>query len=173
MSPNQGDTIYIQKAIAEGTNHPITGKKVYLETGEDSFGHGKLGGIGDKIAKLIYDRLKDDPRIRAHTQTLDIKTQRPTYDVRGGNTLYSDSYIGQKLGAAAVQYLKNGAENGMAVVNFNEHGQVELMPAQKLIKPRPVHIEVLRLFENSGLYCFGRRPSGQDYKPTPIISSSQ
>lgn len=154
---NKG-TSYVLVAVAEGTENPITKKKVYQNKSKDMFGHGKLGGIGEVLAKLVYERLKDDKRIKAHTRKLDVKTQSPTYNVRGGATLYSDSYIGQKLGVAAVQYLKNGAESGMAVVNFDENGQIVLMPISELIKPRPVHMEVLKLFERSGLYCFGREP---------------
>ena len=164
-----GGESYVLIAIAEGTSNPLTGEHVYLETGKDSFGNGKLGGVGDKFAKLIQDRLKDHPKIKKHVSRLDIKSQRPTYDVRGGATNYSDSYIGQKLGAAAVQYLKNGAESGMAVINFTEHSEIELMSIKKLIEPRPVHIEVLKLFENSGLYCFGRRPDNGYYAPTVVI----
>jgi len=32
------------------------------------------------------------------------------------------------------------------------------MPIPELVKPRTVHMEVLNLFEKSGLYCFGRKP---------------
>ncbi|MFH0867835.1 MAG: 6-phosphofructokinase [Candidatus Woesearchaeota archaeon] len=167
-----GELPYILIAVAEGTEHPLTGNKVYQEKGKDAFGNGKLGGISEVLAKLIEDRLKDDSRITAHTPRIDIKPKIPTYEIRGGDTLSSDSYFGQKLGTAAVQYLKNGVESGMAVVNFNENGQIELMPIQELIKPRPVHSEVLNLFERSGSYCFGRRPLGQEYKPISTISSN-
>tara|TARA_Y100000310_G_C20650322_1_gene799060 strand:+ start:193 stop:1425 length:1233 start_codon:yes stop_codon:yes gene_type:complete len=162
---------YVLIAIAEGTKHPITGQQVYLDNGEDSFGHGKLGGVGYKIAKLVQDRLKDDPRITAHRRELDIKIERPTYDVRAGATLYSDSYTGQKLGVAAVKYLKDGAESGMAITNFNEDGQIESMPIRELIKPRPVHMEVLKMFERAGLYSFGRRPDQLLYTPESVVSS--
>jgi len=162
---------YVLIAIAEGTKHPITGQQVYLDNGEDSFGHGKLGGVGYKIAKLVQDRLKDDPRITAHRRELDIKIERPTYDVRAGATLYSDSYTGQKLGAAAVKYLKDGTESGMAITNFNEDGQIESMPIRELIKPRPVHMEVLKMFERAGLYSFGRRPDQLLYTPESVVSS--
>ena len=162
---------YVLIAIAEGTKHPITGQQVYLDNGEDSFGHGKLGGVGYKITKLVQDRLKDDPRITAHRRELDIKIERPTYDVRAGATLYSDSYTGQKLGAAAVKYLKDGAESGMAITNFNEDGQIESMPIRELIKPRPVHMEVLKMFERAGLYSFGRRPDQLLYTPESVVSS--
>ncbi len=156
---------YAIVAVAEGTANPVDGKQVYQERGEDSFGHGKLGGIGNKLAKLVYDKLKNDPRICAHTRKLDIKTKSPTYDVRGGETLYSDSYIGQKLGIAAVQAILNGVKSGMAIVNFNEHNKIETMPIDKLIEPRPVHIKLLDAFEAAGIYCFGRRPLGHYENP--------
>ena len=164
---------YVLVAVAEGTEHPLTQKKVFQNKGEDSFGNRRLGGVSNVLAKLIESKIKSDPRITRHTGKLDIKLQTPTYDVRGGETSYSDSYIGQKLGLAAVLYLKNGAQSGMAVVDFNEHGKIELMPIQKLIEPRPVHIRVLELFERSGLYCFGRKPGEQGYKPTAIMCNSQ
>src|SRR3989338_3159076 len=81
---------YVLIAVAEGTGHPITHRQVYQNNGADSFGHGKLGDVGQVLAKLIYDRFKDDPRIMQHTRKPDIKTQKPSYDVRGGETLYSD-----------------------------------------------------------------------------------
>ncbi len=165
-------TSHVLIAVAEGTTNPITGEKVYLSPGEDSFGHGKLGGIGDKLAKILEDKLRNDPRIRSHTKSLDIKTQRPTYGVRGGETLYSDSYIGQKLGVAAVQALIHGVQSGMAIINFNEYGQIELMPIDKLIEPRPIHIKLLDAFEKSGLYCFGRRPLGNYEKPSFLVRNN-
>lgn len=166
---NHHGVAYVTVVVAEGTPNPATGEKVYLSTGEDSFGHGKLGGIGDVLAKSVYDRLKDDPRIRRHIKGLDIKTQRPTYDIRGGETRYSDSYIGQKLGAAAVKALKNGVQTGMAIVDFNENGQVEIMPVEELVKPRLVHARVVDLFERSGAYCFGRRPNQELYSPITFV----
>ena len=162
---NNGGTSYVLIAVAEGTEDTHTRKKIYQDKSKDSFGHGKLGGIGEVLAKLVHEKLKNDSRIRAHTRKLDVKTQQPTYNIRDGATLYSDSYIGQKLGAAAVQYLLNSAKSGMAVVNFDEIGRIQLMPIEKLIEPRLVHIEVLKLFERSGLYCFGRKPEEISYKP--------
>lgn len=167
-----GGSPYVLVAVAEGARDPTTGKLVYLNNGIDSFGHGKLGGIGDRLAKLVQERLKEDPRITRHTTKLDVKTQRPTYDVRGGATMYSDSYIGQKLGAATVQYLRNGAQTGMAVVNYDENGNIIVMPISKLIEPRLVHMEVLKLFERSGLYNFGRRPEEIPYAPPAILSGA-
>ncbi len=158
-------------AVAEGTKHPITKNQVMLDNGKDSYGHGKLGGIGDKLAQLIKEKIKNDPKIRKHTNELKIQTERPTYDIRCGPTYYSDSYFGQKLGTAAVEYLRNGAVSGMAVVNFNEFGKVEVMPIEELIKPRLVHKEVLKLFERSGLYFFGRKPSKEHYEKAPQLSS--
>ena len=156
---------YVLIAVAEGTRHPTTHEEVYQTPGEDSYGHGKLGGIGDKIALLIQERLAKDQRILRHISGLDIKTQRVTYDLRGGETLYSDSYVGQKLGAAAILAIKNGIQPGMVVVNFNENGQIEALPAEDVVKRRHVHIEVLNLFERFGLYCFGRRPNQELYAP--------
>ena len=150
-------TSYVLVAVAEGTENPVTGKRVYLNHGEDSFGHGKLGGIGDVLAKLVHDELKDDARITKHIQKIDIRTQRPTYDVRGGATSYSDSYVGQKLGLAAMRYLEQGGKSGMAVVNINKKGKIESMPIKTLIKPRYVHMGVLNEFEESGKNCFGRK----------------
>src|SRR3989338_4712336 len=155
---NNNGISYVLIAVAEGTNHPLTGEQVYQNTGADSFGHGKLGDVSGVLAKLIYERLKNDPRIKRHTRQLDIKTEKPTYHVRGGKTSYYDSYVGQKLGLAAIKYIKEGAESGMAVVNFNEYGEVELMSISQLVEPRVVSPVALGLFGNSGLYCFGRRP---------------
>ncbi len=156
---------YVLISVSEGTHDPLTDKRVYLETGTDSFGHGKLGGIGDKLAKRIHDKLKDDPRIRSHISKIDIKTKSPTYSVRCGHTLFSDSYVGQKLGIAAVEYLQKGGESGMGIVDFNEDGEIRRLPIKELTEPRPVNMEVLKHFENSGLYCFGRKPEKKDYKP--------
>ena len=158
---------YVLVAVAEGTKHPLTGQRVYLDNGEDSFGHSKLGGIGEETGRLIEEyRLKDDPRITKHTTHLDIKQQRPTYDVRGGETLASDSYIGQKRGAAAVRFIREGAESGMAVVDFDEY-----MPIMELIKPRPVNMTELERFERSGLYCFGRKPYEKADASTPVVNN--
>ena len=158
---------YVLVAVAEGTKHPITEQRVYLDNGQDSFGHSKLGGIGEETGRLIEEYgLKDDPKIRKHITNLDIKQQRPTYDVRGGETLASDSYIGQKRGAAAVRFIRGGAESGMAVVDFDEY-----MPILELIKPRPVNMIELRRFERSGLYCFGRNPNEKADASIPIVNN--
>lgn len=163
-------TSYVLVAVAEGTKEPLTDKHVYLNNGKDSFGHGKLGGVGDRIAKLVQDQLENDSRIKKHTRKLDIKTERPTYAVRGGETLYSDSYVGQKLGATAVQYLKMNGKSGMAIVDFTENSEIKIIPIQQVIQSRSVHLEVLKLFEKTGLYCFGRKPDGKIYQPTIVVS---
>ena len=66
---------------------------------------------------------------------------------------------------AAVQAVLNKVKSGMAVVNFNEHNQIEIMPIDKLVEPRLVHMKLLDAFEAAGIYCFGRRPLGHYENP--------
>jgi ATP-dependent phosphofructokinase / diphosphate-dependent phosphofructokinase len=157
---------YVLITVAEGTANPTTTQKVHHNDSHSTSGPKRLGGIGNVLAHLIYEGLNQDERILSHTSRLDIKVQSPTYDVRGGETMYTDSYVGQKLGAAAIHYLGNSNETGMAIINCTVDGQIETMPITDLIKPSYVHMGSLELFERSGLHYFGRDPGNDIFIPS-------
>ena len=57
----------------------------------------------------------------------------------------------------------------MAIINFNEYGQIEVMPIDRLIEPRLIHMKLLDVFEKSGLYCFGRKPLSNYENPSFLV----
>ena len=42
------------------------------------------------------------------------------------------------------------------------------MPIENVVEPRLVSMDVLRLFEGAGLYCFGRKPEDGIYRSSTV-----
>lgn len=133
---------------AEGAKSIENAKQTYLSEEEDQFGHKKLGGICYRIADQIKKKLGYPTRATPYT-----------YGCRSGESGSFDSFMGDRLGRAAV-YAVNEGKHGVAVVDID--GKIiKTMSLEKLIVQKPVNLDEIALYEKR--INFGRPP--QDYKP--------
>ncbi len=121
--------------VAEGAK-PIEVEEQVSTSGEiDSFGHVRLGGVSNVIAKEIERRTGYSTRVTilGHLQ-------------RGGRATAFDRIVGIRLGVKAVELIHEGKLGEMAVI---ENGAVTSVPLEKAIKEeKPLDME---LFEISKL----------------------
>ena len=108
--------------VSEGANF----KEEDLVTQEkklDEFGHVRLGGIGDKLGKLIEKSTGYETRVTVlgHIQ-------------RGGSPTAFDRMLGTRFGVKAYELVKAGESGKMACLRGNEIIAVSLEEATKELK---------------------------------------
>ena len=139
---------YVMIVAAEGAMPIERQKETYISEETDEFGHRKLGGVSDRIASQIKEKLG-----------YDVRAVPLTYIPRSGESESYDSFMGETLGRLAVQLVNEG-EHGVAVVNIKA-GEIKVMSLENIIKPKRVDLKNLSLYEKR--VSFGRSP--KHYKP--------
>jgi 6-phosphofructokinase 1 len=135
--------------VAEGAKPGEEGSYTFLTKEVDEFGHQKLGGICYRIADQIKQKTG-----------LDTRADPCRYVSRSGKSGVYDSFMGVKLGRAAVFALDKG-ENGIGVVDIDGK-TIKTMPLQNIREPQKlVNVGEIALYEPR--INFGRLP--KDYKP--------
>jgi len=122
----------IQKRHARGKNFSIIvvaegakfeGTEVTLEKKLDAFGHVRLGGIGEVLAKKIEEMIGYETRatVLGHIQ-------------RGGSATAFDRMLGTRFGAGAVDLVKKGLFGQMVALKGNAIVPVPLETATGKLK---------------------------------------
>jgi 6-phosphofructokinase 1 len=112
-------------AVAEGAEFSDLDIKAAAQT-TDSFGHVKLGGVAETLAKEIEKRTGLETRhvVLGHTQ-------------RGGSPLAFDRILGTRLGYKAAEMIKNGQFAMMASLRGEGVEAVPIEEAVKTLKTVP------------------------------------
>lgn len=139
---------YAMIVVAEGAMPIGKQKETYISEETDEFGHKKLGGVSDRIASQIKEKLGYD------TRPLPL-----TYIPRSGETGCYDCFMGETLGRGVIHVIKE-ERHGVAIVDINGN-LIKIMPLEEIIKPKTVDLKQISLYEKE--VNFGR-PS-QNYKP--------
>ena len=134
--------------VAEGAVPIEKKKQTHLNEEKDEFGHKKLGGISFRIADQIKEKLGYQTRATQYT-----------YGSRSGESGSFDSFMGERLGRAAIYAIQEG-EHGVAVVDIDGK-TIEVKPLKELIKRKTVNVKEIPIYEKE--VNFGRSP--KDYKP--------
>ena len=113
--------------IAEGAM-PADGDLITLTSGLDSFGHVRLGGIGNWLASEIEKRTGKEARcvVLGHTQ-------------RGGTPTAFDRVLATRFGLQAIDAVHEGDWGKMVALQGTEIIRVPLIEATKELKTVPVH----------------------------------
>ncbi|RBQ20266.1 6-phosphofructokinase [Spongiactinospora rosea] len=112
--------------VAEGA-HPVEGQMA-LQTGElDAFGHVRLGGIGERLAKEIEKRTGKEARttVLGHIQ-------------RGGTPTAFDRVLATRFGLQAIDAAHEGDFGKMVALRGTDIVRVGLDEATKELKTVPV-----------------------------------
>ncbi|HEX6514547.1 MAG TPA: 6-phosphofructokinase [Nocardioidaceae bacterium] len=112
--------------VAEGAV-PREGGDMTLQTGEkDAFGHVRLGGIGDRLAKEIEDRTGKEARavVLGHVQ-------------RGGTPTAFDRWLATRFGLHAVTAVHDGDYGMMVALRGTEIVRVPLSEGTSTLKTVP------------------------------------
>jgi 6-phosphofructokinase 1 len=122
--------------VAEGAQ-PIEGSLALADAEVDAFGHVRLGGIANVLAKEIEDRTGYETRVTilGHVQ-------------RGGTPTAYDRVLATRFGIAAIDAVHDGAFGQMVALRADEIVRVPLADAVgelKLVDPDLYH-EVAEVF---------------------------
>lgn len=109
-------------AVAEGAQFK-QGPMVTQEKKLDEFGHVRLGGIGERLAKEIEKNTGFETRVSVlgHIQ-------------RGGTPTAFDRILGTRFGVAAIELIKNNEFGKMVALSGNKIISVKIGEATKKIK---------------------------------------
>ena len=122
--------------VAEGAM-PKEGTFAVHDSGQvDAFGHARLGGIGDALAKEIEDRTGYETRaiVLGHVQ-------------RGGTPTAFDRVLSTRFGVAAIDTVHDGAFGSMVALRAGDIVRVPLAEATGELKlVDPALYEVARVF---------------------------
>jgi ATP-dependent phosphofructokinase / diphosphate-dependent phosphofructokinase len=116
--------------VAEGAK-PAEGTEVLLSDETDQFGHVRLGGIGDRLAREIEDRTGYETRatVLGHVQ-------------RGGTPTAFDRVLATRFGVAAIDAVHDGDFGTMMALRGGEIVRVPLaegVGSLKLVDPALYH----------------------------------
>ena len=121
-------------AVAEGAD---LGEGMVLQEGEvDAFGHVRLGGIGERLAKEIESRTGFETRfvVLGHLQ-------------RGGSPTAYDRYLGLRFGMTAVELVEQGNFGTMVSLRGNDFVAIPLKDAvSKARTVDPALYEAMKVF---------------------------
>ncbi len=123
-------------AVAEGAKPAEIEGQVSSSGEVDSFGHVRLGGVGNVIAKEIEKRTGYSTRVTilGHLQ-------------RGGRASAFDRLVAIKLGVKAVELVHEGKFGEMAVIENGRVGSVSLAKAIDEEKPLDMELyEISKIF---------------------------
>jgi len=119
---HEGGKLYSIVAVAEGAQFK-TGSTVVKEKELDAFGHVILGGIGDRLAKVIEERTKFETRVTVlgHVQ-------------RGGSPSAFDRVLGTRFGYWAMELVLAGKFGCMVSLAGTDIKEVPLEAAVGTLK---------------------------------------
>ena len=111
-------------AVSEGFQ--LLGEDVTQTKELDSFGHVRLGGVGERLAKVLEQKTGFETRctVLGHLQ-------------RGGTPTAFDRVLGTRFGVSAVEYVKEGKFGYMVSLRGNDIVPVKLEDAVKELKRVP------------------------------------
>ena len=118
--------------VAEGAKPKDLESSIVQETGQDEFGHRRLGGIGHLLAEQIESLTGYEARVTVlgHLQ-------------RGGSPSAFERILATQLGAAAVDLVKAGTFGVMVALKNN---RITSVPLEKALRgPRPVDSKLYQL----------------------------
>lgn len=123
--------------ISEGAKPEGMDEQIAVGQKKDTFGHVRLGGIGSWLADEIENRTGYETRVThlGHLQ-------------RGGMPTVFDRVLATRLGAYAVDMVKEGNFDHMACLRAN---QVEAVPYEEALKG--VKQVDMKLYELGKLFC--------------------
>jgi len=134
--------------VAEGAKFATgSGAPVILDMGKDEFGHAKLGGIANILAREIEARTKFETRavVLGHIQ-------------RGGSPTAFDRVLATRYGLGAIDMVHRGEFGCMAALRANKIVSITLKEA--ISKNRVVDDEMIQiadgLFEEIGARAAGK-----------------
>ena len=127
--------------VAEGAE-PAHGHRAVLEPAE--IGHAeRLGGIGERIAKVLQDKTGKDARVVVLGHLL-----------RGGSPTSFDRLAAMRFGSAAVRGLAEGQTGVMVALAFPNVNYVALEDVAGRMKGVPLDSDTLQTARDLGI-CFG------------------
>ena len=109
--------------VAEGAKPAGVGEQFVKDQKEDQFGHARLGGIGGWLAQQLESRTGHETRVTnlGHLE-------------RGGTPTVFDRVLATRLGACAVDRVKEGKFDHMACIRNNEAVAVPYSEALEGVK---------------------------------------
>jgi ATP-dependent phosphofructokinase / diphosphate-dependent phosphofructokinase len=152
---NRNPSKYSIVLVSEGAMFE-GGEMVFESQEQDAFGHAKLGGIGDLVAKSINDLTKKFN----NGKTINIINQKLGYMVRGGDPDAIDSIVPMAYGNLALDLILEGIHGRIVVL---KNGRYDNLPVEVVTATKKV-VDVRRYYNIERL-----RPNYERFEMAPLF----
>jgi 6-phosphofructokinase 1 len=142
--------------VSEGATIEGMENMVVEDKERDMFGHAKLGGIGDRVSRL----LKETSARFNHGQRINVINQRLGYLVRCGDPDAVDSIVPMAFGNLAMDLILDGVTGRL--VNLR-HGRYDNVPIEVVTSRKKV-VDVGKFYNMERL-----RPLYKRFEDTPLF----
>jgi 6-phosphofructokinase len=142
--------------VSEGTRFKGMDQMVFEDQEVDAFGHKKLGGIGDHIARALRDlspKFNNDRRIN-------VINQRLGYLVRCGNPDAVDSIVPMAFGNLAMDLVLDGVAGRLVNIRNGRYDNVPL----EVVASRKKVVDVRKFYNTDRL-----RPIYERFETKPLF----
>ena len=142
--------------VSEGATFSGQDEMVYEDQEEDMFGHKKLGGVGDRVARVLKEI---SPRFN-NGQRVNVINQRLGYLVRSGDPDALDSVVPMAFGNLAMDLILDGKSGRLVNVRNGRYDNVPI----DVVTSRKKAVDVEKFYNTERL-----RPKYTRFEGAPVF----
>jgi 6-phosphofructokinase 1 len=142
--------------VSEGAMFSEADQMVFQDARTDAYGHAKLGGIGDMVAKKLEDL---SPKYN-NGQAIHVINQKLGYMVRGGDPDAIDSIVPMAYGNLALDLILKGVHGRLVVL---KNGRYDNVPIDVVTSTKKV-VDVSKFYNTDRL-----RPNYESFEMKPLF----
>ncbi len=132
------------------------GEMIFKNTGQDAYGHPKLGGIGDLVSAKLEEL---SPQFN-HGKKINTINQRLAYMVRGGEPDAIDSIVPVAFGNLALDLIRKGMHSRLVVL---KDGRYDNVPIEVVVSTKKI-VDVEKYYNKERL-----RPQYESFQMQPLF----
>jgi 6-phosphofructokinase 1 len=142
--------------VSEGATFTGQSEMVYEDQEQDMFGHKKLGGIGDRVARVLREI---SPKFN-HGRRINVINQRLGYLVRSGDPDALDSVVPMAFGNLAMDLILEGVSGRLVNVRNGRYDNVPI----DVVTSRKKVVDVCKFYNTDRL-----RPKYTRFEGAPVF----
>ena len=142
--------------VSEGATFTGQGDMVYEDQEKDMFGHKKLGGIGDRVARALREL---SPKFN-NGHRVNVISQRLGYLVRSGNPDALDSVVPMAFGNLAMDLILDGVSGRLINIRNGRYDNVPI----DVVTSRKKVVDVGKFYDKDRL-----RPKYTRFEGAPVF----
>lgn len=153
---NKNPSNYSVVLVSEGATYTGTDEMVFEDHETDMFGHKKLGGVGDRVARALKEI---SPRYN-NGHRVNVINQRLGYLVRCGDPDAMDSIVPMAFGNLAMDLILEGTSGRLVNIRNGRYDNVPI----EVVTSRKKTLDVKKFYNKNRL-----RPTYERFEGAPVF----